>query len=317
MNPTGNETPTPFALDVAVALEGTPEGAGPMRSVAGLDWGTGTVGPRATDGDDQRPVLLALHPNGFCAGIFDPIVQRLRHRFRPLGIDVLGHGRTEPPDTATFTLAEGAREVLGVLDALGIDRVDCVGHSLGGVVAILLDRERPGLIDRLVLCEPVIFPPAYERPPQDGPSIAELTRRRRAVWPDRAEMQVRFASRPPLDALHPDALAAYLRWGVVDRDDGDVELACPPEVEATIFDITAASPRGALPAWEHLAHLRARAVVVSGAGTNLPPVFELQAGRVGCGHVVVPGAHLFLHEDPTASAELLERLFDELGPPRP
>ena len=56
------------------------------------------------------------------------------------------------------------------------------------------------------------------------------------MWPDRATVTVSYGSRAPLDALAPEALAAYVRWGFVDRDDGQVELACAPETEAGIFD---------------------------------------------------------------------------------
>lgn len=280
-----------------------PAPTAPGHGISGLDW--------CAPGADARPILLLLHPNGFCAGVFDPIVQELADRYHCIGVDVLGHGGTDAPDPATFELADGALEVVAMLDALGIHRVACVGHSLGGIVATLVDRARPGLIDRLVLCEPVIFPAGFVRDPGEGPTIAELTRRRRSIWPDRAEMAARFGSRPPLDALAPAALASYLHHGVHDRPDGTVELACPPEIEATIFDITPTG-RGAAPAWEHLTHLTARTVVVSGDRTTLPGIFAEQAARIGCPHVVTTGGHLFLHEDPPASALLIAGLLDEL-----
>ena len=48
-----------------------------------------------------------------------------------------------------------------------------------------------------------------------------------------------------MNVLEPDALAAYVRYGFHDRDDGQVELACAPEVEARCFE-AAAEPEGAL-----------------------------------------------------------------------
>lgn len=41
--------------------------------------------------------------------------------------------------------------VVGVLDALGIDRAHVVGHDHGGAVAQLLAAEHAGRVDRLVL----------------------------------------------------------------------------------------------------------------------------------------------------------------------
>lgn len=42
-------------------------------------------------------------------------------------------------------------DVLGFLDALALDRVDLMGHSMGGIVAYLFAGEYPRRVDRLVL----------------------------------------------------------------------------------------------------------------------------------------------------------------------
>ena len=52
------------------------------------------------------------------------------------------------------------RDVLGVLDALGWNRISLVGHSIGGSVAYLIAQRHPERIERLVL-EDVC--PAYDR----------------------------------------------------------------------------------------------------------------------------------------------------------
>ena len=67
--------------------------------------------------------------------------------------------------------------------------------------------------------------------------MATIARKRRPVWPDRETVRESYGGRPPLDVLAPEALEAYLRWGFVDRPDGQVELACTPEDEATQFDV--------------------------------------------------------------------------------
>ena len=60
--------------------------------------------------------------------------------------------------------------------------------------------------------------------------MSEIARSRRAVWPDRETVRSSYAGRPPMNVLEPDALAAYVQYGFRDRDDGQVELACAPEV---------------------------------------------------------------------------------------
>ncbi len=136
--------------------------------------------------------------------------------------------------------------------------------------------------------------------------MADIARKRRAVWPDRATVLASYGSRPPLDALAPEALAAYVRWGFADRSDGQVELACPPESEARLFELSA-DATGAPAAWEHLAALSASAVVLAGTRSDLPTEwFQAQAERAGAPFLAVDGGHFFLQED-TARAEQLVR----------
>jgi len=259
--------------------------------IAALDWG-GAGAP-----------LLLLHPTGFCAGFFDPLARRLRDRYRPIGVDLRGHGGTDAPDTAHgFAFTQMAQDVLAVLDHLGVSEWSALGESGGGGVAVLVDRARPGATRRLVLCEAIAFdlegaerPGDMERPP--GNYMADIARKRRPVWPDRDTVRVTYASKPPLDSMDAAFLDAYVRWGFVDRPDGQVQLACPPEAEAQMFEV-AADEEGAKAAWHHLAHLSCDAVVLAGKASNLPTAwFEAQGERAGAPVILIDGGHFFLHED--------------------
>jgi len=275
--------------------------------IAALDWG------------GEGPPLLLLHPNGFCAGFFDPLARRLTDTFRPIGVDLRGHGGSDaPPDLATgLAFAAMAGDVAAVLDRLGVgepgSRIVGLGESLGGGVLTLVDRLRPGLFRRLMLCEAIAFDAGAlgTREPGSGPGdggnyMATIARKRRAVWPSRDEVRASYGARPPLNELAPEALDAYVRWGFHDRADGSVQLACAPEVEATIFE-ESAEAGGAADAWLHLSDLTASMVVVNGTRSNLPAEwFAAQADRIGCPHVEIDGGHFFLQED-TPRAESLVR----------
>ena len=275
--------------------------------IAALDWG-----------GDGLPLLL-LHPNGFCAGLFDPLARRLTDTFRPIGIDLRGHGGSDAPADLTTGLEfeAMAADVGAVLDHLGVGQpgsgIVGLGESLGGGVLTLVDRLRPGLFRHLMLCEAIAFDAAVSpaRPPGSGPGdggnfMATIARKRRTIWPSRPEVRASYGARAPLNELAPEALDAYVRWGFRDRADGSVELACSPEVEATIFEISAAAG-GAADAWLHMSDVTASMVVVNGTRSNLPAAwFAAQAARIGCPHVEVDGGHFFLQED-TARAESLVR----------
>ena len=89
----------------------------------------------------------------------------------------------------------------------------------------------------------------------------------------------RTASRPPLNVMEPEALAGYVRWGFRDRPDGQVELSCPPEVEAWFFEC-GTRPDGA-PAVVRAPRVAALPTSPSCAadGTDLPGGMFAGAGR--------------------------------------
>ncbi len=253
---------------------------------------------------------MLLHPNGLCAGFFDPLARRLVDGFRVVGIDLRGHGGTDQPrDRTDLEYAPMARGVLGVLDALGVGACSLVGESLGGGVATVVDRERSGLVRRLVLCEAIVFDwGGRDEVGADGRSgnfMADLARKRRAVWPDRAAARARYASGPPFDVVTAAALDGYVRWGLRDRPDGQVELACPPETEASLFEVSS-EPLGAEAAFAHLPAVGDRARVLHGEGSYLPaPWFAAQAAAAGVALQSVPGGHFFLQEDDDRAAALV------------
>lgn len=269
--------------------------------VAALDWG-----------GDGAPLLL-LHPNGLGAGFFEPLAVALRDTFRAVAVDLRGHGGTDAPASRDgYGFGHMAADVVAVLDHLGVDETVVVGESLGGGVAVLVDELRPGMIRRLLLCEPVAFSPDGRtlRPRGTGHGdggnfMSAIARKRRAVWPDRDAVYESYRTRPPFDAVAPEALAAYVRWGFVDRPDGQVELACAPDVEATIFEVSG-EPTGAPAAWSHLDKLTATAVLACGDHSELPEQwFAAQAEHAGAPLVTLPGGHFFLHEDTARAAKLV------------
>ncbi len=262
--------------------------------VAALDWG------------GAGPAVVLLHPNGFCAGLYEPLAARLAGPgARPVAIDLPGHGGSDPPATrAGYAFRSMARAVLAVLDALGVEEAAGVGGSLGGGVAVLVDEARPGLWRRLLLAEAVAFPAAGTPPGTPNP-MAEAARRRRRTFDDRAAAVAAYARRPPLSELAPEALEAYVRWGTREVAHG-VELRCDPEVEATVFE-TSGMPGGAPAAWAHLESLRCPVTVLAGRSSFLPDMFGAQAERCGGELVTVDGGHFALHEDTARGVELIRR----------
>ncbi|AUY48125.1 alpha/beta fold hydrolase [Streptomyces sp. CB01881] len=95
------------------------------------------------------PPLVLLHALGERAADWDVVLPGLAPHHHVHALDLRGHGDSGRPGRYGLELMRD--DVLGFLDALGLDRVDLAGHSMGGVVAYLLAQEHPGRIGRLVL----------------------------------------------------------------------------------------------------------------------------------------------------------------------
>lgn len=129
------------------------------REIAVLDRGEGT------------PVVL-VHSSGLSALQWGPLVPRLAARHRVLAPDLLGYGKSDPwPDPDRFDLAADLAIVRAVIDHAGAP-VHLLGHSYGGVLAMLAAQAAPALVRSLVLYEPVAFGVLAGRDPEGAADLA-------------------------------------------------------------------------------------------------------------------------------------------------
>jgi len=67
-----------------------------------------------------------------------------------IGIDRRGHGHS-PDNAKPFSYQEMAEDTAAVIEQLGVGPVDVVGHSDGGNIGLILARDHPQLVRRLVI----------------------------------------------------------------------------------------------------------------------------------------------------------------------
>ncbi len=75
----------------------------------------------------------------------------LAKQFRVLRYDTRGHGQSSVTP-GPYSITQLGRDVVGLLDAVGIERADFCGLSMGGMIGMWLGVYAPERINRLVLC---------------------------------------------------------------------------------------------------------------------------------------------------------------------
>ena len=78
-------------------------------------------------------------------------VPALSQRRRIVLPDMVGFGYTERPAGTRYGLDTWVAHAVGVLDALGLSRVDLVGNSFGGALSLAIAARHPARVRRLVL----------------------------------------------------------------------------------------------------------------------------------------------------------------------
>lgn len=199
-----------------------------VGSTDGVEVATYDLGGHGAD-------VLLVHATGFCAGVWLPLAEHLDGTRRG-ALDVRGHGRSTTPPIG-MDWHGTAQDVLVTVDALGMQRPFGVGHSMGGASLLLAEQARPGTFSGLWIFEPIVFPAATAAPDSGANPLAEGARRRRERFPSMEEAYENFAAKPPMSALHHDALAAYVENGFEPLPDGSVRLRCAPETEAQTYEM--------------------------------------------------------------------------------
>jgi pimeloyl-ACP methyl ester carboxylesterase len=260
-----------------------------------LDWG------------GEGPLVLMHHANGFCAGTLGLVAEALVAEYRVIGVDARGHGDSSKPEgPEAYRWERFAEDLLAVAERLAAERGDGriavgLGHSFGGTAVIGAAARRPELFGRLVLVDPVI-PPPPELVQRFDPGrmerlrgMVEAARRRRSVWASRAEARAHFAARSLFAPWLPRALDLYVEHGLRERSDGQVELKCPAEIEATIF-----SESGGLDFPELARRVRAPSIWLWAVRGAFPrPLYESIAGVMSGATIVdAESGHLIPMERP-------------------
>lgn len=109
---------------------------------------------------DARRAVLCVHGYSGNARDFDDLAQGLEHAARVVCIDVAGRGRSAWLSPLEYHFGQFLADIRALLSHLGIDEVDFVGTSMGGLLGMLLASQASSPIRRLVINDVGAFVPS-------------------------------------------------------------------------------------------------------------------------------------------------------------
>ena len=218
--------------------------------------------------------VVLLHGFPFNRSMWREQADILKPHFRVIAPDLRGHGETSvTPGSAT--MAEMARDVIGLMDALEISKAAVCGLSMGGYVALALYRLFPSRVRALVLA--------------DTRAVAD-TEEGKEVREQQAQKALQEGMAPIADSMLPKLVAP----GTVAKH---------PEVVARVREmILKTDPEGAAAAQrgmalridqtDFLSQITAPTLILVGRHDLLAPIQESEAM-----HRHIAGSHLLIIED--------------------
>lgn len=261
----------------------------------------------------SKPQLHFAHANSYPAGTYRQFFEHLGQDFDIQALEMHAHNPNFPVTDGWDALVD---EHIAELTARYREPVILLGHSLGGMLSLMVAHKRPDLVRCVVMLDsPVVagWRALFWRLMKltsgaDKYSPAKFSARRRFVWPDAEAAYAHFASKDLFAAWAPGVLRDYMEHGLKPHPEG-VQLRFTREIETAVYR--------SLP--HHLGGMmRGRFPVPIGfiGGTD-----SWETSQSGLDHTqalvghhfrLLPGGHLFPMESPKLAAEATRQMIGEL-----
>ncbi|WP_118951396.1 alpha/beta fold hydrolase [Taibaiella helva] len=137
-----------------------------------------------------KPTLVLMHGLTANAHAFDGLVSHgLTKHFRLISPDLRGRGLSSKP-AFHYGLEDHARDILGLLDHLGIEKALLGGHSYGALLSVYIAANYPERVEKLVILDaaaemnpnaPAMLGPTLSRLDKTFPSYASFLEEMKAA----------------------------------------------------------------------------------------------------------------------------------------
>jgi pimeloyl-ACP methyl ester carboxylesterase len=259
--------------------------------------------------------LVFSHANGFPAGTYALLFEQwLGAGWRVLALPKFGH---DPKYPVTSNWPHSRNELIDFIlrEAPG-EKVQMVGHSLGGYLSLLAACKRPDLAAGLVLIDSPVLAGWRAHSVQVAKAArligritpGRVSKSRRHHWDSAEQAHAHYAAKSVFARWDPRVLADYIACGIEPDPEGGVRLAFDRDVETRFYNT--------LP--HHFGPLLKRhppqCPVAFLGGTRSAEVRQVglaETRAVTRGRIEwLDGTHLFPMEQPMLTAQTVLRLLE-------
>ncbi len=172
-----------------------------------------------TDSGGDGPAVVLSHGYLMDSSMFDPQVAALAPEFRVITWDERGFGGTRA--TGPFSYWDSAKDVLGLLDHLGIERAVLGGMSQGGFLSLRAALTAPWAVRALILID--------SQAGLENPEVVPAYEQMEQIWLDQGPGPVQdvvasIILGPPDGPV--DYAPWFAKWAAIDRDDTQFAFRC-------------------------------------------------------------------------------------------
>jgi pimeloyl-ACP methyl ester carboxylesterase len=274
-------------------------------AVGDLSVGYRVIGPLATTAaspaaGDRGPLLLTMGSSG-TMDLWSPVfVAALAQDRRVIAFDNRGIGETDDPMGA-YPFSQLADDTAGLIEALGHDRMDVLGWSMGGSVAIDLAVRHPDVVDRTI---PYAGNAGGSQAVMPAPEVIAVLTDTSGTPQQHGERLLELLFPDEYRAAHPD----YMRVFPIPTE----------EAAAEGIELQNAAIAGWAGVWSGLGGITSPMLFVTGTEDVLTPPANsvMLAERVpGSWLVRFAGAgHGLMYQDPDGLAETVRTFLDVTAP---
>jgi 3-oxoadipate enol-lactonase len=241
--------------------------------------------------------LLMIMGYGNYSGHWFQLLPPFSKEYRVIVFDNRGTGRTDKPETP-YTIKMMAADAKGVLDAIGIDKANVLGASMGGMIAQEFALTYPDRVINLVLACTTCGGAKSVAPPPETIAFVSNPERAKLSVEQRARDAVPWLWSKEFVAKHPEAVDEYVA----------ITLKYPTPPYAFINQAQAIAGHDT---YERLPQIKVPTLVIAGDSDRLVP-FEnskVLASRIpGAELVVLKNAGHGVGESPDAGKTILDFL---------